>query len=369
MAFMAYKQQSGRYRSVLRRMFPAGCLYVAGLFCVTGCAEVSRQTGDAVSPHAGMPGNAVGNKEIDDNLKVLLLLARGSEVPGKTLAQTRANYESALDIYRKIIDSGARGRALHQSYFGLGRCYVALGRPWAAFVAIEKSFPLQLEPTGVQQRVSLEYKIARQLMARGEAGIEQGLEQDKAMQKKINGYQAASRVFNRIVYNDPRSAEAPKALLALGDCQVRLGDLDAAENAYRRLLRNGYEKTVESYEARAALAGVLIGKDYGASIPQAVVQEAKALLRECSLVPEKSSALCARIEKARTQRVAAGARDLLRQARFHMKQGNRKTAVFLLKDILKLYPETSSAVKAAKYLQRLEPQENGDGRDDKHESP
>jgi hypothetical protein len=74
-----------------------------------------------------------------------------------------------------------------------------------------------------------------------------------------------------------------------------------------------------------------------------------------------------RIEEARKQRVSAGGEDLLRQARFHLRQGNRKAGGFLLQDVLRKYPGTGAAQEAKRILERLgievEP-EGGDGHED-----
>ncbi len=342
-----------------------GGLWVAALGALvlaSGCgpdqaAGRNVQAADAAAPATG------GSEAVDDNIRVLLLLAKGSEIPGNTSEETRKNYQAALEVYEKILSAGVRGEGRRRAWLGAGRCHAKLGNLWQAYEAIERSFPPELEPVGVQERVSLEFEIAERLEALGAGAVPDAGKGEK----KLSGLEAASRVLDRIVYNDPRSPEAPKALLRLGDCRVRLDDIEGAERAYRRLLAPSYTATPASFEARAALAKLLIGKDHGGNVPPRVVKEATEYLRECALFKPKSDALKARIKAARKQRVAAAGRDLLNQARFHLRQGNQKAGVFLLQDVLRKHPGTDAAREAEQILERLgietDP-EGGDGHED-----
>lgn len=222
---------------------------------------------------------------------------------------------------------------------GVARCEIARGNLMTAFEVLEESFPAQYDAAAVDRRIRLEAVIAERLLR----------------EKK---YEEAARVLGAIVYNDPRYELAPVALMKKGDCYLELARYGKAEQVFRLVLRN-YPNAPQAVEAGPALAQALALKPYEKDeIPQKARAEIADLLRRAQLHAPQTPALKARIEAARRARARAEAEGLLKKARFYLDlktKPGRRSAAFLLRDIIERYPETEAAGTAVKLLQTLQP--------------
>jgi len=278
--------------------------------------------------------------------EILLALARGQYQETSDEEETKSNLTEALAIYRQMIELGASGNMRREAFWGAARCCFRLGRLWEAFEAIEQSFPPAFEPQAVAERVALEYQIAVCLMRYGAQQVPDAFADDKP----LTGYEAASRVFRAIVYNDARAAQAPLALLGEGDCLGESGDWQGAQKAYRRFLRE-HPRHELAAEAKAALARALVVSAAGGK--SALVEEAAALAREAEAQEMIGERLRIRLEAYRRARQETLAADLLAKADFYLRQKTpqgRKSGVFTLREVMRQFPATKAAQQAARRL-------------------
>lgn len=255
----------------------------------------------------------------------------------------------ALAIYRATLRNGATGEVAEEAWLGVARCELLLGNPWRAFLAVEQSFPSHYDARRVSERITLQIEIAKALEAQGMTPVDMG----EGEEKKSTGYEAASRIYERIVYNDPQHPFAPEALLRAGDCHRKIGNYDQAEFRYRQLLTH-YEHAEAVGLARPSLAEVL-ARRHRATNPDAVRSEVADLLPPEELEVEMSEAVRERTQAAHAVRNETEAESMYEKARYYAGTGRRgrSAAIFLCEDILKRFPGTPSAVEAQTLLETL----------------
>ncbi len=260
--------------------------------------------------------------------------------------------ETARAEFERAVAAGLNGREHLEALFGLGRCQILQGELWEAFQNLEASFPGELEAEAVSARVKVEFDLAQRLLKLAGQPVP-GAVDDK---KNLTGWEAASRVFAAIVYNDPLASEAPAALLASGDCLERLGRWPEAEQNYRRLIA-AHPDTNEGRLARAALAELLVRHRRESGRADRAAREAAQLLDEAIAgeKPEPAGAgagLKEKIAAAQQARDEAQAADLIERARFYLRgtERQRKSGLFVLQDAVHKYPQTKAAQEARKLL-------------------
>ncbi len=196
------------------------------------------------------------------------------------------------------------------------------------------------------------YVIRRKQMLRS-SWVKQGWQCGK---KKATGYEAASRVFGRIVYNDPQGVLAPEALLAQGGALYAAGRFAEAAKAYERLLTYHSESEwVNAAKIRAAKS-LLMAPPRG-KIQSGTIDRAERLLNEArEVILRGDKALESELGDARALLREKRARHLMERAEFYLENQTRagnKPAVFLLEELVKDYSGTETAARAKKILQRL----------------
>lgn len=271
-----------------------------------------------------------------------------TDLVGKELTQALQQAES---LYRQIVEAEVPEGLRSDAGFGRARVLDRLNKPWQAHLAVEASYPKRFDAKGVRERVNLQYKLAKDLMALGdkEIGSETGDE------KKLTGVHAASIVFGALVYNDPHCPYAPRALLLQGDCLIRSGSQEEAEEAYRKLIKY-YPKSKEAMYAYAGAALAIVDRDWKGGLPREKAQEVEQLLLECHAARKTDPELEQRIQRVEGVRDESFAADRLKKARFHLRRGSkpdRQAAIFILQDIAKRFPHSPSAETAREELVRL----------------
>ncbi len=266
-------------------------------------------------------------------------------------AESAGQMESALALYREAVAIGAPGESLEYAWFGVGRCEARRGRLWSAFEALERSYPPSYVPDEVERRVALEMRIGRALMA-----LEGGEVPDLPPgEKSRSGYAAASRVFQRVVYNLPNGQEAAGALLLRGDCLRAMGDLAEAEIAYRRAMRRR-EESLDGWRATLTLAELLVRTAPEDAGRVERLTEAAALLESVETSPRAAEALADELNRARRLLEETRAADALDKAQFYLERGDarhRQAGIFALREVVRLYPGTAAAGTAADRLADL----------------
>lgn len=260
--------------------------------------------------------------------------------------------EDALAIYRAALRNGATGMVGEEAWLGVARCEHRLGNHWRAFLASEQSFPSQYDARRVSERLALQIRIAEALEAQGAALVAGG--EGDGDGKKRSGFEAASRIYERIVYNDPQHPFAARALLRAGDCYLEIGDLDQAEMKYRQVMTH-YERSEEMQLARLSLAKVLSLK-HPRTGHDGVRSEVSELLPPPEMGASLPDEVRERAEAALAVHNQAEAESLFEKARYYASTGGRRgrdAAIFLCEDILKRYPDTPSAAEAQALLDTL----------------
>ncbi len=296
---------------------------------------------------------AVDQTRLHDSgeFEMLLLLAKGTDTPGNTPEETEKNIREALKIYRQIVEFGATGETLRKSYWGMARCEARLGNQWEAFLAAEKSFPEKFISSEVAARIELEYQAGIELQKLGAGEITQA----EKNAEKITGFEAASRIFAAIAYNDPLNRRFPQALLRQGDCLLALGKDRKATQVYERVLADCAGKD-EAYSARATLSSIVFRLAREQRQPEQELERAAKLLAECEKKNYFGEELKERITFARAAEAQARAGFLLDKSRFYLRgatAAGRKSAEFYLREIIRLYPGVPAATTAEEMLGTL----------------
>ncbi len=285
------------------------------------------------------------NEDKGKEFEILLALARGQQEETADEEENRRNMAEALSLYQQMIDLGATDSMRREAFWGIAVCCFRLGRLWEAYKAVEQSFPESFEPKAVAERTALEYQIALGLMRFGNELAPNAA----ADGRDLTGYEAASRVFHAIVYNDARAVESPFALVGEGDCLAEIGDWPGAQKAYRRFLRE-HARHEMAAEVKAALARALVA---AGGVKAAALEEAAALAREAETAGEVGERLRLRLEAYRLARQEIMAAELLDKADFYVRQKTaqgRKAALFTWQEVMRKYPETKAAKAAAARL-------------------
>jgi tetratricopeptide (TPR) repeat protein len=263
-------------------------------------------------------------------------------------AESAGGTDRALGLYRRAAEMAVPGESREYAWFGIGRCEARRGRLWSAFEALERSFPPTYVSGEVERRVALQMRIGRALMALGTEPVPDLPDGEKS----LSGLAAASRVFQRVVYNHPNSREAAEALLLRGDCLRAVGDRSEAEIAYRRAIRRR-ETWSGGWVATAALAELLIRAAPEGPGRAEALDEAEALLESAGSVPRPPEALATRLRSARALLRETRAADGLARALFYLERGggrHRQAAVFSLREVIRRFPGTEAADTAAQRL-------------------
>lgn len=282
-------------------------------------------------------------------------LAKGSEGAALEASGTgdtsayRQRLENAINAYMEIVSMADAGtEAREEAWYGVGRCEYRLGNWWKAFDALERSYPARYDPREVEARVKLEMFVGERLWQMGDA---------PAPDADLAGYQAASRVYRAVLFNQPRSDNAPLALLRQGDAAARDKDWDEAGKYYRQLVET-YPDSDEAMRARSSLAETIYSKEWPTGMPEEAIKDVKMLMddvyrTEDSLSPEAVE----RRSKAEAAVDGADAAMKLRQAKEYLAKmrtkKSRQGAAFLLSDIVSKYPNTPQAEEAKAILDSI----------------
>jgi hypothetical protein len=218
---------------------------------------------------------------------------------------------------------------------------------------MEKSFPEQLQPDWVEARTGAERRIGEALFTLGFRPVADAFDESG---NRLNGFEAASRVFAAVAYNDANGPDAPAAKLRQGDSLYALNRPDGAETAYGVVV-NHYPRAPEVGVARAQLARLKVARPTrrgGASAES--LAEAERLLAEAG-APGLSPVAEGRVEEARAVADEEQAKSMLAQAQMYTNKPRpsrkeRGAGVFLLQDLLRRYPDTLSAEVARAMLTR-----------------
>ena len=277
------------------------------------------------------------------------------------LAEGGSRIEDAKAIYRMAIHNGATGFELEEAYMGLARCEFRQANYWAAFEALENSFPKKFDQDGVALRIKMELDLAGRLARMGEreaTGASFKKDKDgKMLPDRISCLDAAAIIYKAVTYNDPKGPYAPRGLLMSARCFKEVGRYREAEVEYRHLVET-FPDSVESAKAQAELVEVLAKKsrtkDKG--IEGEVQDEVQSRMLQAKAVAKDSPELEKSVERAKEAIAQTQSVSLLEKADFYIKRGNRKSleaAKFILNDIIRKYPETHAAKTAEEKLEKL----------------
>ena len=277
------------------------------------------------------------------------------------LAEGGSRIEDAKAIYRMAIHNGATGFELEEAYMGLARCEFRQANYWAAFEALENSFPKQFDQDGVALRIKMELDLAGRLARMGKreatgAPFKKD-ENGKMLPDRISCLDAAAIIYKAVTYNDPKGPYAPRGLLMSARCYKEVGKLLEAEVEYRHLVET-FPDSVETAKAQAELVEVLAKKsrtrDKG--LEGEMQDEVQSRMIQAKAVAKNLPELEKSVARADAEIAQTQSSSLLEKADFYIKRGNRKSleaAKFILLDIIKKYPDTPAAKTAAEKLEKL----------------
>ncbi|MDR3210786.1 MAG: tetratricopeptide repeat protein [Planctomycetota bacterium] len=306
------------------------------------------------------PGQVVASPTGFRQPDTFFALAKGSEGAALEARERRddSTYYSQLEksrqAYLDIIGmADAGGEAREEAWYGVARCEYRLGNWWRSFEALERSFPREFLPAEVERRLQLEMFVAERLWRYGNSPITEA----RVAGRGLDGYQAAARVYAAVVHNAPIGAEAPLALLRQGDAAGFRSDWEDAARHYRRLIEY-YPDSEESLQARSSLAETIYRREWPTGLPEAARNDANLVMED---VEGHTESLSPEARERRERAVAVAnqrERELkLRQAKDYLRlvrlRKSREGAVFILRDVVALYPGTEEATEAGEILLSL----------------
>ena len=287
--------------------------------------------------------------------------ARPGAVSPRRTAKQRLEYgqwlladdpERALEQFDAILEEHPNSALVPQAR--LGRAWVLFRRRafLSAFEEAEASFPeTRPDEEELAERIRLEAGIGRYLLGYGA----EELPPEVGGEKKETGYSAASRVFRAILYNDPKGPLTPQVLFWLGDALSGTGDHREAARAWRTLAnRFGDHRLADKARLRAAtaLARAATAEE---TLDEEALAEAEAFLEEVR-GHETPRVTGKELAGVRNVLDAARARKLLASARFYLArptERSRTSARFVLRDLVRRYPESDAAAEARALLTEL----------------
>lgn len=277
------------------------------------------------------------------------------------LAQGGDKLEDAKAIYRMAIHNGATGYELEEAYMGLARCEYRQSNYWAAFSAIENSFPKSFDNAAVELRIKMELDLAGRLARTGDREATGAPFKKDAngqmLPDRISGLEAAAEIYKAVTYNDPKGPYAPRGLLMSARCYKEIGRYLEAEIEYRHLVET-FPNSKESQKAQAELVEVLAKKSESADkgLEGEVQDEVLSRMLQARTVAKDSPELKESVDRAKDAIAETQSKAMLEKADFYIQRGNKKSreaAKFVLEDIIKKYPQTEAAKSAVEKLEKI----------------
>lgn len=293
-------------------------------------------------------------------LEPFFALAKGSESAALKARERgdenayRDQTEKAIAAYMSIISMADAGtEAREEAWYGIARCEYRRGNWWSSFDALERSFPEEFERAEVAARIKLEMFIGERLWRLGDEPAPNAIVEGK----QLTGYQAASLVYDKAIFNQPTAKDAPVALLRRGDAEAMQGNWKEAVKLYRQVAEY-FPESDQAMQARSSLAEAVLRQEWPTGLPEAGRDDLSNIMDD---VERSQDRLSPEAEKRRQRAVELAntmeAETKLRQAKEYLRsirlKKSRDAGVFLLGEIVSRYPTTSQAGEAAEMLRGM----------------
>ncbi len=253
-------------------------------------------------------------------------------------------YKEAIREFEKLVKYFPKSKYAPEAQFYIGQAYEKLGDYYRAFKAYQKIIETYPYTSRVDEVISLEYKIGNLYFVRS-----------NKKRKLIDRFSfsddnaKAIEIFQKVVENAPYSEYAPIAQFKLGLVYKRIKDYSNAEEAFKKLITN-YPTSELVDDAIIQLAKVVSEKERKVDYSQEATEEAIKRLKELSTLGELPSEGKQVLKELQERK----AKSLFEIAKFYEKQKLYKSAMIYYEDIVKNYPHTSWAVKAAEKIGTLD---------------
>jgi outer membrane protein assembly factor BamD len=249
-------------------------------------------------------------------------------------------YKQAIQEFEKLVRYFPKSKYAPEAQFYIGQAYEKLGDYYRAFKAYQKIIDTYPYTARVDEVISLEYKIGNLYFVRAN--------KERRFMERISfsdDNTKAIEIFQKVVENAPYGEYAPLAQFKLGLLYKRIKDYANAEEAFKKLITN-YPTSELVDDAILQLAKVVSEKERKVDYSQEATEEAIKRLEELSALGE----LPVEGKKVLKDLQERKAQSLFETAKFYEKQKLYKSAIIYYEEIIKKYPRTSWAVKAAEKL-------------------
>ncbi len=310
------------------------------------------------APAPAAPARPAATGMTAKQLEPIFALAKGSEGAALETRQNQndsAYYDQlakARDAYMNIVAMADAGNeAREEAWYGVARCEYRLGNWWKSFQALERSFPEEFSPAEVAGRMKLESFIGERLWRYARTPVPDAVD---GAGTQLDGYQAAAKVYQAIVFNNPSHEDVALALLRQGDAASVHEDWEEAAKYYRQVVEY-YADSEQAMQARSSLAEAIYRQEWPTGFPEAARRDVQQIMEDveradASLSPEAADRRRRAVEIANDR----DAEMKLRHAKEYLNsvklRKSREGAIFMLKDIVTLYPDTKQAAEAAEML-------------------
>jgi len=253
-------------------------------------------------------------------------------------------YERAQAEFAKLVHVFPQAPEAPEAQYYVGRCAEEAGDYYAAFQAYRKV--LQVYPASMKTEEILErqYRIGNLFF--------QGEKRELLGAKILSGIDTAIEIYRAIVEDAPFSAQGPLALYKLGMAHKIQGDLQAATDAFQRLVEEHPQHALVD-DATFQIADCSAKTNRAVAYDQSYADEATREFQQFAqehpdshLVPEAE----ARVDALMDQR----AQHDFEVAQFYERRHVFHSARVYYESIMQHYPRSQWAVKAAEQLQVLD---------------
>jgi outer membrane protein assembly factor BamD (BamD/ComL family) len=262
--------------------------------------------------------------------------------------QEKGNFYDAARQYFLLVRTFPNSREASRAILSLAQCLFEMENYYASFKALEQSIEKYPKSIHLPALLELEFRIGK----RFSQGAPPSLFNSK--DPKRDALLMSIEVFKAVIKHDEYGPLADDCYSELGMAYLELNKPQTAKDKLSILLSSFPEsELIALARYRIALANIQLG--------QGTLAEAKKRLKELQMEVEQRKGKGAPVTQEKLKEDMGNlredeARRMYEAAVFYVKRGSPKSydaALFSLKEIVRRYPETSTAEFAGKLIEEL----------------
>lgn len=256
------------------------------------------------------------------------------------------DYPAALREFKKLVRTYPQSTLAPEAQYYIGLSLEELESYYEAFLAYQKVIDIHPSSDKVDAVIEREYKIA-ELFSAGQKQKILGLELLPARNKAIE-------IYKKVVENNPYGHYGPLAQFKLGILYKEFGNYQEAVSAMEQVVKN-YPDNKLAIDARLQIAQMSdaysLKPGYDQSITSKAVSDFEELIKT-DLKPEQKKEVESSLKLLREKEAESN----FKTAEFYERRRELKSAIIYYEEIIKNFPDTTWANKAAERIEILKKQ-------------